>query len=80
MRPSIQIVRSSLNHSLRMSIFSSSSLRSNSNRYPPAETSADGVGRPTQARREQIQLAVAGGASLLCWLTAIAAGRMIGYW
>ena len=32
------------------------------------------------SRREQIQLAVAGGASLLCWLTAIAAGRMIGYW
>ncbi len=32
------------------------------------------------SRREQILLAVAGGASLLCWLTAIAAGRMIGYW
>ena len=32
------------------------------------------------SRREQIQLAVAGGASLLCWLTAITAGRMIGYW
>ena len=30
--------------------------------------------------REQLQLAVAGGVSLLCWLTAITAGRMIGYW
>jgi hypothetical protein len=30
--------------------------------------------------REPRQLAVAGGASLACWLTAIAAGRMIGYW
>lgn len=29
---------------------------------------------------EQLRLAVAGGASLLCWLSAIAAGRMIGYW
>jgi hypothetical protein len=26
------------------------------------------------------QLAVAGGLSLACWLTAVAAGRMIGYW
>ncbi len=30
--------------------------------------------------RERSQLAVAGGISLLCWLTAITAGRMIGYW
>lgn len=30
--------------------------------------------------REQRQLAVAGGVSLICWLTAITAGRMIGYW
>lgn len=30
--------------------------------------------------REERQLAVMGGASLLCWLTAIAAGRMTGYW
>jgi hypothetical protein len=30
--------------------------------------------------REQRQLAVAGGVSLVCWLTAITAGRMIGYW
>src|SRR5881396_3867579 len=29
---------------------------------------------------EQLRLAVAGGISLLCWLTAISAGRMIGYW
>ena len=29
---------------------------------------------------EQARLAVAGGASLLCWLSAVAAGRMIGYW
>ena len=45
------------------------------NRLPPwkarhAEPSARG-------RR---QLAIAGGVSLICWLTAIAAGRMIGYW
>jgi hypothetical protein len=30
--------------------------------------------------RERSQLALAGGASLACWLTAITAGRMIGYW
>jgi hypothetical protein len=30
--------------------------------------------------REQSKLAVAGGISLFCWLTAITAGRMIGYW
>ncbi len=30
--------------------------------------------------REQATLAVFGGISLLCWLTAISAGRMIGYW
>src|SRR5262245_60693805 len=30
--------------------------------------------------REGLQLAVAGGISLACWLTAISAGRMIGYW
>jgi hypothetical protein len=30
--------------------------------------------------RERLQLAAAGGVSLLCWLTAISAGRMIGYW
>jgi hypothetical protein len=32
---------------------------------------------PLRARR---QLAAAGGISLACWLTAISAGRMIGYW
>ena len=32
------------------------------------------------SRREQSQLAAAGGASLFCWLTAVTAGRMIGYW
>jgi hypothetical protein len=30
--------------------------------------------------REQATLAVFGGISLACWLTAITAGRMIGYW
>jgi hypothetical protein len=30
--------------------------------------------------REERQLRVMGGTSLLCWLTAITAGRMIGYW
>ena len=30
--------------------------------------------------REQAKLALIGGISLFCWLTAITAGRMIGYW
>jgi hypothetical protein len=30
--------------------------------------------------REQRRLAVLGGVSLACWLTAIAAGRLIAYW
>lgn len=30
--------------------------------------------------REQSQLAVTGGVSLMCWLTAVSAGRLIGYW
>ena len=30
--------------------------------------------------RELTQLAVLGGLSLLCWVTALSAGRMIGYW
>jgi hypothetical protein len=30
--------------------------------------------------QEQRQLAWMGGTSLACWLTAIAAGRMIAYW
>jgi hypothetical protein len=29
---------------------------------------------------ERNQLRAAGGISLLCWMTAVAAGRMIGYW
>ena len=36
--------------------------------------------RREPSRRERGQLAVAGGTSLACWLTAVAAGRMIGYW
>jgi hypothetical protein len=32
------------------------------------------------SKREQRQLAAAGGISLLSWLTAVSAGRMIGYW
>ena len=32
------------------------------------------------SRLEQRKLALFGAASLLCWLTAISAGRMIGYW
>ena len=43
----------------------------------PAWTSR-GTREPTS--RERKQLAVAGAVSLLSWLTAIAAGRMIGYW
>jgi hypothetical protein len=30
--------------------------------------------------QEQSKLAVFGGISLFCWLTAVTAGRMIGYW
>ena len=36
--------------------------------------------RREPSARERSQLAVAGGISLLCWITAITAGRMIGYW
>jgi hypothetical protein len=32
------------------------------------------------APRARRQLAAGGAVSLVCWLTAIAAGRMIGYW
>ena len=32
------------------------------------------------SRREKLQLAAVGAVSLACWLTAISAGRMIGYW
>jgi hypothetical protein len=31
-------------------------------------------------RKENIRLKIAAAVSLLCWLTAVAAGRMIGYW
>ena len=30
--------------------------------------------------RQRLALGVIGGTSLLCWLTAVTAGRMIGYW
>jgi len=33
-----------------------------------------------QSRSERFQLALAGGIWLACWLTAIAAGRLIAYW
>jgi hypothetical protein len=32
------------------------------------------------SQAEQSRLAAMGGTSLVCWLTAISAGRMIGYW
>ena len=32
------------------------------------------------SRRQRRQLAIGGGTSLACWLTAVGAGRMIGYW
>jgi uncharacterized protein DUF6644 len=32
------------------------------------------------SQTERRQLAAMGGTSLLCWLTSISAGRMIGYW
>lgn len=32
------------------------------------------------SEQEQSRLAMFGGVSLVCWLTAISAGRMIGYW
>ena len=34
----------------------------------------------TLTLREESKLAMVGGVSLFCWLTAITAGRMIGYW
>ena len=37
-------------------------------------------GQRELSRREHRQLAITGGISLGCWLTAISAGRMIGYW
>ena len=38
------------------------------------------MARREPSSRERGQLAVAGGFSLVCWGTALAAGRMIGYW
>lgn len=35
---------------------------------------------PSPAPRQRFALGVVGGTSLACWLTAVAAGRMIGYW
>jgi hypothetical protein len=32
------------------------------------------------SRAERRQLSVMGGVSIACWLTAVSAGRMIGYW
>ena len=37
-------------------------------------------GQRELSRREHRQLAVMGGLSLACWLTAITAGRLIAYW
>ena len=39
---------------------------------------ARAAGEPSPRARRQ--LAAAGGVSLACWLTAVGAGRMIGYW
>lgn len=45
-------------------------------RLPAWKARANPDLKPKQRR----QLAIAGGTSLVCWLTAISAGRMIGYW
>lgn len=36
--------------------------------------------KAASSHRDDLMLRIAGGISLLCWLTALAAGRMIGYW
>jgi hypothetical protein len=47
-------------------------------RLPAWKARDDGGGEiPPRARR---QLAAAGGVSLACWLAAVSAGRLIGYW
>jgi hypothetical protein len=46
------------------------------NALPPWKERAERA--PTEPDR--FRLAAAGGASLVCWLTALAAGRLIGYW
>lgn len=38
------------------------------------------LGTRELTRREHRMLAIAGGTSLVSWLTAVTAGRMIGYW
>ena len=38
------------------------------------------IGRREVSSRERRQLTVAGGVSFVSWLTAVSAGRMIGYW
>jgi hypothetical protein len=35
---------------------------------------------PDMSERHRRQLAIAGGTSLICWVAAISAGRMIAYW
>jgi len=35
---------------------------------------------PDMSARHRRQLAIAGGTSLICWVAAISAGRMIAYW
>jgi hypothetical protein len=37
-------------------------------------------GNPQLGARERRQLALAGGTSLICWLSAISAARLIAYW
>jgi hypothetical protein len=38
------------------------------------------IGKRNLSRREERQLAVFGGVSIVCWVTAISMGRMIAYW
>jgi hypothetical protein len=38
------------------------------------------MGRPEPTAAERRTLAIGGAVSLVAWLTAIGAGRMIGYW
>jgi hypothetical protein len=38
------------------------------------------IGKRELSVREERQLAVFGGVSLACWITAISMGRMIAYW
>jgi Family of unknown function (DUF6644) len=45
----------------------------------PAWKARDNLGDEVSPRARR-QLAAAGGVSLACWLTAVSAGRLIGYW